>query len=46
MPTHKTASNQIREAQESREAENAGALSRDRMVEIGQGNRQAGRQGQ
>jgi hypothetical protein len=46
VPTRETSAEQIRECQESREAGNAGASSRDRTVDIGRGNQQAGRQGQ
>jgi hypothetical protein len=46
VSTRETAAEQVREAQESREAGNAGASNRDRMVDIGRGNQQAGRQGQ
>jgi hypothetical protein len=35
---------QVREARESAEARNAEASTRDRMVDIGRGNQQAGRQ--
>jgi hypothetical protein len=35
---------QLREARESSQAKNAEASSRDRMVDIGRGNQQAGRQ--
>jgi hypothetical protein len=35
---------QLREARESSQARNAEASSRDRMVDIGRGNQQAGRQ--
>jgi hypothetical protein len=35
---------QVREARESAQARNAEASSRDRMVDIGRGNQQAGRQ--
>ena len=35
---------QVREARESAEARNAEASTRDRMVNIGRGNQQAGRQ--
>jgi hypothetical protein len=38
------ASEQLREARESVQARNAEASSRDRMVDIGRGNQQAGRQ--
>ncbi len=46
VPTHETAAEQIREAKESEQAGSAGVASRDRMVEIGRGNQQSGRQGQ
>ncbi len=46
VPTHETAAEQVREANESEEAGGAGVSSRDRMVDIGRGNQQAGRQGQ
>jgi hypothetical protein len=38
------AAEQLREARESKQAKNAEAGARDRMVEIGRGNQQAGRQ--
>ena len=41
-----TTAEQVRQAQESSEALNAEASIRDRMIEIGRGNQQAGRQGQ
>ena len=44
VPTHETAAEQIREAKESEEARGAKASNRDRMVDIGRGNQQAGRQ--
>ncbi len=44
--THETAAEQVREARESAEAKNAEASNRQRMVNIGRGNQQAGRQGQ
>lgn len=44
-PTHETAAEQAREARESEEARRAGASNRERMVDIGRGNQQAGRQG-
>ena len=40
------ATEQTREAKESEEARSAGASNRERMVDIGRGNQQAGRQGQ
>ena len=46
VPTHETAAEQTREAKESEEARSAGASSRERMVDIGRGNQQAGRQSQ
>jgi hypothetical protein len=46
VPTHETAAEQVREAQESKEAHDAEASNRERMVDIGRGNQQAGRQGQ
>ena len=46
VPAFKTAAEQVREAQESSEAAKAGVSSRDRIVDIGRGNQQAGRQGQ
>jgi hypothetical protein len=46
VPTRETAAEQIRETQESSEAGNAEASTRERMVDIGRGNQQAGRQGQ
>jgi hypothetical protein len=46
VPTHKTAAEQTREADENEEARSARASSRERMVDIGRGNQQAGRQGQ
>jgi hypothetical protein len=45
-PTHDVAAEQSREAHESEAARNAVASSRERMVDIGRGNQQAGRQGQ
>jgi hypothetical protein len=45
LPTHETAAEQVREARESQEARDAEASNRDRMVDIGRGNQQAGRQG-
>ncbi|MHC5539962.1 hypothetical protein ACYOEI_17215 [Singulisphaera rosea] len=46
MPEHKLEAEQVREAREDEEARNAEASNRDRMVKIGRGNQQAGRQGQ
>ncbi|WP_435005455.1 DUF2934 domain-containing protein [Tundrisphaera lichenicola] len=43
--TRDLAAEQAREARESREAQEAGPSIRDRMVTIGRGNQQAGRQG-
>ena len=43
--THGTTAEQTREARESEEARQAEASIRDRMVNIGRGNQQAGRQG-
>jgi HSP20 family protein len=45
-PTHDVAAEQIREANESEKARGAVASNRERMVDIGRGNQQAGRQGQ
>ncbi len=45
-PTHETAAEQAREETESQQAKDAEASIRDRMVNIGRGNQQAGRQGQ
>ena len=44
-PTHDVAAEQVREAEESARARQAEASNRDRMVDIGRGNQQAGRQG-
>jgi hypothetical protein len=38
------AAEQVREARESNQAKNAEASTRDRLVDIGRGNQQAGRQ--
>jgi hypothetical protein len=46
VATHETAAEQIREAAESGQAAGAALSIRDRMVAIGRGNQQAGRQGQ
>ena len=43
---HETAAEQTREAKESEKAHSAEASNRERMVDIGRGNQQAGRQGQ
>ena len=40
-----TSAEQVREGQESQEAREAQASTRERMVDIGRGNQQAGRQG-
>jgi hypothetical protein len=45
VTTHEVAAEQVREAQESAKAGQAEASNRDRMVDIGRGNQQAGRQG-
>jgi hypothetical protein len=42
--SHVVSAEQVREAQESTQAHEAGASIRDRMVAIGRGNQQAGRQ--
>jgi len=44
--SHELTAEQTREAKEAEEARNAEASIRDRMVDIGRGNQQAGRQGQ
>jgi hypothetical protein len=46
VTTHETPAEQTREAKESEEARSVGASNRERMVDIGRGNQQAGRQGQ
>jgi len=46
VPTHETVAEQAREAKESDSAQNAEASNRERMVDIGRGNQQAGRQAQ
>lgn len=46
QPTHATAAEQAREAHEAKQALNDQASNRERMVDIGRGNQQAGRQGQ
>lgn len=43
-PSHDTSAELSREAQETAKAENAEASIRERMVKIGRGNQQAGRQ--
>lgn len=45
-PSHEIAAEQTREANESTAAHDAEASIRERMVNIGRGNQQAGRQGQ
>ena len=45
-PTHELTAEETREAAESQKARDAEASNRDRMVHIGRGNQQAGRQGQ
>ena len=45
-PTHDVTAERTREAHEAEMARNAVASNRERMVEIGRGNQQAGRQGQ
>ena len=45
-PTHATAAEQVREEQKSGQAHNAEGSIRDKMIDIGRGNQQAGRQGQ
>ncbi|MDR3639037.1 MAG: hypothetical protein P4L84_34855 [Isosphaeraceae bacterium] len=45
-PTHDLEAEETRSAQESAHAKDAEASIRDRMVNIGRGNKQAGRQGQ
>lgn len=46
VETHETAAEQIREARESGSAGDAGASNRERMIQIGRGRQQSGRQGQ
>jgi hypothetical protein len=46
VPTHESAAEPIREAKEGEEARDAEASNRDRLVDIGRGNQQAGRRGQ
>jgi hypothetical protein len=46
VPDHATDAEQSREAQESGQAHDAEASIRGKMVDIGRGNQQAGRQGQ
>jgi hypothetical protein len=45
VPTHESTAEQVREAKERAEARDAEASNRDRMVDIGRGNQQTGRQG-
>jgi len=45
VPPHDVAAEEVREAQESQQARDAEASIRERMVDIGRGNQQAGRQG-
>ncbi|WP_406695615.1 DUF2934 domain-containing protein [Singulisphaera sp. Ch08] len=45
VPTYDVAAEQAREANERLQAQGAGPSNRDRMVAIGRGNQQAGRQG-
>jgi hypothetical protein len=45
QPKHDTLAEQTREREESRAAHEAESSNRKRMVEIGRGNQQAGRQG-
>jgi len=45
LPSHDVVAEQTREATERQEAKNNEASIRDRMVDIGRGNQQAGRQG-
>jgi hypothetical protein len=46
VPTHETAAKQTCEPNASEETRSAGASKRERMVDIGRANQQAGRQGQ
>ena len=46
VPDYATAAEQSREAQEAREATDAEGSIRDKMVDIGRGTQQSGRQGQ
>lgn len=46
VETHETAAEQIREARESDKAGDAGPSNRERMIQIGRGRQQSGRQGQ
>ena len=45
-PMHATDAENVREAKESAQARNAEASIRERMVNIGRGNQQAGRHGE
>jgi hypothetical protein len=45
-PDNQTTAEQTREANESEKAKGSGGSIRDRMVRIGRGNQQSGRQGQ
>ncbi len=45
-PTHEASAEKAQATQESDEARDAEASNRERMVKIGRGNQQAGRQGQ
>jgi hypothetical protein len=45
VSAHEATAEQTREAEESKQARSAEASIRDRMVDIGRGNQQAGRQG-
>ncbi len=45
MPEQETKAEQQRESRENKDARDATASNRERMVEIGRGNQQAGRQG-
>lgn len=45
-PDHATAAEQAREEKEGHDAHNAQSSTRDRMVDIGRGNQQAGRHGE
>ena len=45
-PTHETTAEQVRESQEGEQSRLAQPSNRERMVDIGRGNQQAGRQGQ
>ena len=45
MPEQETNAEQERESRKDKDARNATASNRERMVDIGRGNQQAGRQG-